>query len=62
MGVDLEWLNKVWGDRDVEKKYKCENCVFDTTEIDEVKKHILENPPTQDISYLFQFSCQIQKT
>ena len=42
MGVD-EWLNKVWCDRDVEKKYKCENCVFDSTEMEDVKKHFMEN-------------------
>ena len=43
MGVDLEWLNKVLCDRDVEKKYKCENCVFDSTEMEDVKKHFMEN-------------------
>ena len=41
MGVDVKYLRKVNYDRDVEKKYKCEECPFDSTEMEDVKEHFM---------------------
>ena len=41
MGVDVKYLRKVHYNRDVEKKFKCEECPFDSTEMEDVKKHFM---------------------
>ena len=43
MGVDVKLLQKVWYDKDVENKFKCEECPFASAEMKDVKKHFLEN-------------------
>ena len=41
MGVDVKYLRKVKYDRDIEKIYKCEECPFDSTEMEDVKNHFM---------------------
>ena len=41
MGLDLKYMMKFWGERNVEKRYKCENCEFDSAEMEDVKKHFM---------------------
>ena len=41
MGVDVKYLRKVKYGRDIEKIYKCEECPFDSTEMEDVKKHFM---------------------
>ena len=43
MGVDVKYLRKVNYNRDVEKKFKREECPFDSTEMEDVKKHFMKN-------------------
>merc|ERR1712082_413642 len=43
MGSDLEYMMKFWGEKNVEKRYKCENCEFDSAEMEDEKKHFMEN-------------------
>ena len=43
MGLDLEYMMKFWGEKNVEKSYKCENCEFDSAEMEDVKKHFMEH-------------------
>ena len=43
MGVDVTYLKKVDYDRDVKKKFKCEDCPFDSTEMEDVKNHFMKN-------------------
>ena len=43
MGLDLEYMMKFWHEKNVEKRYKCENCEFYSAEMEDVKKHFMEN-------------------
>ena len=43
MGVDVKYLREVKYNIDVENKFKCEECPFDSKEMRDVNKKILEN-------------------
>ena len=43
MGLDLEYMMEFWSEKNVEKRYKCENCEFDSAEMEDVKKHFMEH-------------------
>ena len=43
MGLDREYMMKFWHEKNVEKRYKCENCEFYSAEMEDVKKHFMEN-------------------
>ena len=58
MGVDVTYLKKVDYDRDVKKKFKCEDCPFDSAEMEDVKNHFMKN---HSENYMYKcWKCQEQ--